>query len=85
LSLGDGTLGLPAIAPCDAILVSAAAPDLPSILIAQLRDLGRMIIPVGTDDSQQLQFIRMVNRQPVVTPRELVRFVPLICDRGNNV
>jgi protein-L-isoaspartate(D-aspartate) O-methyltransferase len=75
---GDGTLGLPAIAPFDAILVSAAAPDLPSILIGQLRDLGRMIIPVGTDDSQQLQFIRMVNGQPVITPRELVRFVPLV-------
>jgi len=75
---GDGTLGLPAIAPFDAILVSAAAPDLPSILIAQLRDLGRMIIPVGTDDAQQLQFIRMVNGQPVITPRELVRFVPLV-------
>ncbi len=75
---GDGTLGLPAIAPFDAILVSAAAPDLPSILIAQLRDLGRMIVPVGTDDSQQLQFIRMVNGQPVITPRELVRFVPLV-------
>ncbi len=75
---GDGTHGLPAVAPFDAILVSAAAPDLPSALIAQLRDLGRMIIPVGTDDSQQLQFIRMVNGQPAITPRELVRFVPLV-------
>ena len=75
---GDGTLGLPAIAPFDAILVSAAAPDLPSSLITQLREQGRMIIPVGTDDSQQLQFIRKINGQLVITPRELVRFVPLI-------
>jgi len=75
---GDGTLGLPAEAPFDAILVSAAASDLPSTLLAQLRDLGRMIIPVGPADSQQLQFIRMVNGQPVISLRELVRFVPLV-------
>jgi protein-L-isoaspartate(D-aspartate) O-methyltransferase len=75
---GDGTLGLPAAAPFDAILVSAAAPDLPLALLAQLRDPGRMIIPVGHTDSQQLQFIRMVNGQRVVSLRELVRFVPLV-------
>lgn len=75
---GDGTLGLPAAAPFDAILVSAAAPVLPPALIAQLREQGRMIIPIGTDDSQQLQFIRKIHGQPVITPREHVRFVPLI-------
>ena len=75
---GDGALGLPAAAPFDAIMVSAAAPDLPPALIAQLRDLGRMIIPVGTGESQQLYFIRVINGQPVITARELVRFVPLI-------
>jgi protein-L-isoaspartate(D-aspartate) O-methyltransferase len=75
---GDGTLGLPAEAPFDAILVSAAASDLPSALLAQLRDRGRMVIPVGPAHSQQLQFIRMVNGQPVVSLRELVRFVPLV-------
>ena len=75
---GDGTLGLPAEASFDAILVSAAASDLPSALLAQLRDRGRMVIPVGPADSQQLQFIRMVNGQPVVSLRELVRFVPLV-------
>jgi protein-L-isoaspartate(D-aspartate) O-methyltransferase len=75
---GDGTLGLPAEAPFDAILVSAAASELPSALLAQLRDLGRMTIPVGPADSQQLQFIRIVNGQPVISLRELVRFVPLV-------
>jgi len=79
---GDGTLGLPTVAPFDAIMVSAAAPDLPPPLIAQLRDQGRMIIPVGTDDSQQLQFLRMVGGNPVITLRELVRFVPLINNQG---
>ncbi|MCU1300095.1 MAG: protein-L-isoaspartate O-methyltransferase [Candidatus Sulfotelmatobacter sp.] len=78
---GDGTLGLPAAAPFDAIMVAAAAPDLPPALIAQLDDQGRMIIPIGTDDSQQLQLVRMVGGQPIITPRELVRFVPLISNR----
>lgn len=75
---GDGSLGLPAYAPFDAILVSAAASDVPPALLKQLRDGGRLIIPVGSADSQQLLFIRMVNSHPVVSPRELVRFVPLI-------
>jgi protein-L-isoaspartate(D-aspartate) O-methyltransferase len=75
---GDGTLGLPASASYDAILVSAAARAVPSALLTQLREGGRMIIPVGTSDNQQLQFIRIINGQPVVQPREPVRFVPLI-------
>jgi len=75
---GDGTLGLPASAPFDAILVSAAALHVPPALLSQLRDGGRMIIPVGPPDTQQLQFIRMLNGQPVISLRESVRFVPLI-------
>jgi protein-L-isoaspartate(D-aspartate) O-methyltransferase len=78
---GDGTLGLPSIAPFDAVLVSAAAPSLPASLLAQLREGGRMIIPVGTADSQQLQFIRTINGRAEISLRELVRFVPLIPDR----
>lgn len=77
---GDGTLGLPAAAPFDAILVSAAAAEVPAALVGQLRDGGRMIIPVGTADSQQLQFIRMIDGQPVISLREMVRFVPLVPD-----
>jgi protein-L-isoaspartate(D-aspartate) O-methyltransferase len=75
---GDGSLGLPAEAPFDAILVSAAAVEVPPRLVAQLAEEGRMIIPVGFDDSQQLQLIRMINGTPIISPRELVRFVPLI-------
>jgi protein-L-isoaspartate(D-aspartate) O-methyltransferase len=78
---GDGALGLPAFAPFDAILVSAAALHLPPALPAQLRDGGRMIIPIGSPDSQQLHFIRMVNGQVIDSLRELVRFVPLLPDQ----
>jgi protein-L-isoaspartate(D-aspartate) O-methyltransferase len=75
---GDGSLGLPEAAPFDAILVSAAAAELPPALIRQLSEAGRMIIPVGTNDSQQLQFIRVIDGQPEISLRELVLFVPLI-------
>ena len=78
---GDGTLGLPGHAPFDAILVSAAALDVPSALLSQLREGGRMVIPVGSPDSQQLQFIRKLNGQPVTSLRDSVRFVPLISER----
>ena len=77
---GDGSLGIPSAAPFDAILVSAAAPDVPAPLLSQLADGGRMMIPVGSGDSQQLQFIRMINGQPIFSARELVRFVPLVRD-----
>jgi protein-L-isoaspartate(D-aspartate) O-methyltransferase len=76
--VGDGTLGFPECAPYDAILVSAGAPEVPPALLAQLAEGGRMIMPVGMPDSQQLQLIRMESGQPRITLRELCRFVPLI-------
>jgi protein-L-isoaspartate(D-aspartate) O-methyltransferase len=76
--VGDGTQGFAESAPYDAIIVSAAAPEVPGALLAQLAEGGRMIIPVGAPDSQQLQLIRMENGQPRTTLRELCRFVPLI-------
>jgi protein-L-isoaspartate(D-aspartate) O-methyltransferase len=78
---GDGAPGFPPSAPFDVILVSAAAPSVPPALPSQLREGGRMIIPIGSPDSQQLHFIRMINGQPVDSLRELVRFVPLVPDQ----
>ena len=75
---GDGTRGFPEAAPYDAILVSAAAAELPSPLISQLAEGGRMIIPIGGAEAQQLQYIEKLNGQPQITLRELCRFVPLI-------
>lgn len=75
---GDGTRGFPETAPYDAIVVSAAAAEMPAALIAQLGEGGRMIIPVGSNDSQQLRLVRMEDGQPRVEFRELCRFVPLI-------
>jgi protein-L-isoaspartate(D-aspartate) O-methyltransferase len=76
--VGDGSQGLEPCAPYDAIIVSAAAPELPRALLAELAEGGRMIIPVGTADSQQLQLVRMENGQARIALRELCRFVPLV-------
>ena len=77
---GDGSRGFPEAAPYDAILVSAAAYELPRALVEQLAEGGRMIIPVGPGDSQQLQLIRKEGGHAHTTLRELCRFVPLVQD-----
>jgi protein-L-isoaspartate(D-aspartate) O-methyltransferase len=75
---GDGTLGLPEFAPFDAILVAAAAPAAPQPLLAQLAEGGRMIIPVGDAESQELHLIE--KRAGAFSTRMLegCRFVPLV-------
>jgi protein-L-isoaspartate(D-aspartate) O-methyltransferase len=78
--VGDGSQGFAAGAPYDAIIVSAAAAEVPLALLEQLAEGGRMIIPVGPPDSQQLQLIRMENGQPRTALHELCRFVPLVSD-----
>src|SRR5271165_7174711 len=76
--VGDGSQGYPPRAPYDAILVSAAAAGLPPALLAQLAEGGRMVIPVGSPEAQQLQLVHMRDGQPQIELRELCRFVRLI-------
>ncbi len=73
---GDGYLGWPEEAPFDAIIVTAAPPEIPEPLIAQLKDGGRMIVPVGTW-SQELVFL--VKQGSKIDKKWLipVRFVPM--------
>ena len=54
LFLGDGYKGLPTYGPFDSILVTAGAPIIPPDLLAQLKIGGRMVIPVGSDDKQEM-------------------------------
>lgn len=79
----DGTAGFPESAPYEAIIVSAAAAEIPPALVTQLAEGGRMIIPVGAEDGQQLRLIRKVNGQVTVEFRELCRFVPLLEGPGS--
>jgi protein-L-isoaspartate(D-aspartate) O-methyltransferase len=78
----DGSLGFSALAPYDAIVVSAAAAEVPRALLAQLAEGGRMIIPVGPPDAQQLQLIQRRNGELQTTWRETCRFVPLVPGMG---
>ena len=75
---GDGTFGLPEFAPFDAILVAAAAPAPPQPLLAQLAEGGRMIIPVGDADNQELQLIEKRGGKFSTRTMEGCRFVPLV-------
>jgi protein-L-isoaspartate(D-aspartate) O-methyltransferase len=80
--LGDGSHGRLERAPFDAIVVSAASPQIPPSLFEQLRDGGRMVIPVGPPHAQELQLVRKRAGQPLVTNLEGCRFVPLIGSEG---
>jgi protein-L-isoaspartate(D-aspartate) O-methyltransferase len=75
---GDGTLGLPEFAPFNAILVAAAAPAVPQPLLAQLAEGGRIIIPVGDADNQELQLIEKHAGKFSTRTMEGCRFVPLV-------
>lgn len=75
---GDGTLGLPEFAPFDAILVAAGAPAVPKPLLAQLAEGGRMTVPVGDAEQQELQLIEKRAEAFPTKVLEGCRFVPLV-------
>jgi protein-L-isoaspartate(D-aspartate) O-methyltransferase len=74
----DGGLGWPEAAPFDAILASAAAPEVPGQLLAQLSPTGRLVLPLGRANRQQL--VLLERRGDVVTSHNLgpCRFVPML-------
>jgi len=75
---GDGMLGWPENSPYDAILVTAAARNLPQILFEQLKEGGRLIVPVGGESYQHLLRVRKINGEPELTGLLPVRFVPIV-------
>jgi protein-L-isoaspartate(D-aspartate) O-methyltransferase len=79
---GDGTLGLPELAPFDAILVAAAAPAVPKPLLAQLAEGGRLVLPVGEAEHQELQLIEKHGDAFLTKRLEGCRFVPLVGYHG---
>ncbi|NMB79948.1 MAG: protein-L-isoaspartate(D-aspartate) O-methyltransferase [Methanomicrobiales archaeon] len=82
LVIGDGTLGYPGRAPYDGIIITAAAPHLPAPLIEQLAQGGRLVVPVGGRDFQELVVFQKNHGQLSETRYGGVRFVPLIGKYG---
>jgi protein-L-isoaspartate(D-aspartate) O-methyltransferase len=78
IRVGDGYQGWAEYAPFDAILVSAATSEMPPALFDQLREGGRMMVPIGPPFSQELQLISKVSGQAEVKILEGCRFVPLV-------
>jgi len=79
---GDGTLGWPASAPYQGIVVPAGAPDVPAPLYNQLATGGRLVIPVGDEETQELKVVLKTETGPSVTDTGACRFVKLIGNAG---
>jgi protein-L-isoaspartate(D-aspartate) O-methyltransferase len=77
---GDGYLGWPEEAPFDAVIVTAAAPEIPPALLEQLAPRGRLIMPVGPRDGMQWLVLVEKDARGGLGQRTLlpVRFVPLV-------
>ncbi|MCS7149191.1 MAG: protein-L-isoaspartate(D-aspartate) O-methyltransferase [Caldimicrobium sp.] len=80
--IGDGTLGWQEASPFDAIIVTAASPQIPPPLIEQLNESGRIVIPVGDEFSQML--VKGIKKGGVLHTKNLepVRFVKLVGTYG---
>ena len=78
IKVGDGYKGWPEVAPFDAIIVTCAPEKVPRPLVDQLKDGGRMIIPVGERFAQQLYLLEKKNGQLKESVTLPVRFVPML-------
>jgi len=74
---GDGWQGWKARAPFDAIIVTAAPPEIPAALLSQLDEGGILVLPVG-DEQQLLKLVRRRGGEFIIDTVEAVRFVPLV-------
>jgi len=79
---GDASGGYPPMAPYDAIVVSAAARSVPQPLVEQLAEGGRLLIPVGPEDSQELLRLRRAHGGITREVLHYCRFVPLLGRHG---
>ena len=84
IKTGDGYKGMPEEAPFDAIIVTAAPAEVPQTLVGQLKEGGKMIVPVGIGDVQWLILIRKENGTIKKEKLIPVRFVPMVHGQSDN-
>ncbi|MBL4623045.1 MAG: protein-L-isoaspartate(D-aspartate) O-methyltransferase [Immundisolibacteraceae bacterium] len=82
LRCADGYLGLPHVAPFDAIIITAAPPEIPEQLLQQIAPDGCMVVPVGNSKSQQLLRISRHGDRLVEEVLDQVSLVPMLKGRG---
>jgi len=75
---GDGMLGMPQMAPFDAIVVTAAAPRVPDKLVEQLKPGGRLVMPLATGKGQQLCVVERTQQGYTERRMDKVKFVPVM-------
>jgi len=78
LRIGDGTVGWPEEAPFDAILVTSAGPQIPPPYIEQLAKGGRLVVPRGSENQQELVRVRKVRNRMTEEVLSDCRFVKLV-------
>ena len=84
LFYGDGYKGLPAFAPFDKVLVTAAAPFIPELLIKQLRPGGILVVPVGDDVQIMTTILKISETEFRKEEHGNFRFVPMLGDKARN-
>ena len=81
----DGNKGLPAFAPFDRIIITAAAPDIPQVLIEQLKPDGILLLPLGHGDVQQMVRIKKLENGDLKTENfGNYRFVPMLKNKADD-
>ncbi|MDZ7846375.1 MAG: protein-L-isoaspartate(D-aspartate) O-methyltransferase [Owenweeksia sp.] len=81
MKYGDGFQGLPSYAPFDRILVTAGAPEIPSLLVEQLGHGGRMVVPVGDGSRKMMLLTKDAAGNTRVKDYGEFRFVPMLAQR----
>lgn len=86
LFYGDGYAGLPAFAPFDRILITAAAPFIPEALVNQLKVGGIFVAPVGKNDVQIMTRLVKLSETEITTETHgTFRFVPMLADKAKDL
>jgi len=81
--LGDGSQGWPTFAPYDKIIVTAGAPNMPEALVDQLKPHGKLVIPIGNEDHQEMILLsKDANGNIRQESHDFFRFVPLLGKYG---